>query len=557
MNKRGLRRVASMAAMALIAAMAGVVPAAVTAAALPSACTLNGSTVTCTWTSGTNQFAVPAGVTTLHVTAVGGKGGDTDFSIHGGYGAEVSGDITVTAGTSVFAVVGGNGGHQFPQNGPGGANGGGDGIDGSGGGGGASDVRTSQADLASRLIVAGGGGGAGKVGTCCVSGNNAPGGAGGAAGDVGGSGTDYPSNSAGDANGGGGGGAGTASAGGAGGAGGTRTNTANGADGCPGTDGAIGQGGVGGQVTGPFCAAGGGGGGGGVYGGGGGGGGASESVTLAGSGGGGGGSSLVPAGGSIQPDSTGSPKVVISYTAPERVSPTSIDFGSQAVGGTSAAHTVTLSSAAGLTVSSVTLTGTNPGDFAIGSDTCSGQTLAAGGSCTVQVSFAPLATGLRTATLSFTDDGLTSPQTVDLSGTGTTAADVSVAISGPTSAANGSQNTYVVTVANAGPSTALNVIMTTSVPAGTKLVSVSTTRGTCAAPKPGAISGAISCSLGDLAKGDAAVQNVALKITLNARGGSVALSVHAQSTATNTTAATPDPALANNTATRSTTITKK
>ena len=45
------------------------------AAALPSACSQSGPTVTCTYTSGSNPFTVPAGVFSIHVVAVGGRGG--------------------------------------------------------------------------------------------------------------------------------------------------------------------------------------------------------------------------------------------------------------------------------------------------------------------------------------------------------------------------------------------------------------------------------------------------------------------------------------------------
>ena len=523
-------------------------------AALPSACTLSGSTVTCTWTSGSNQFAVPNGVTTLRVLAVGGKGGDIVGGPAGGFGAGVTGDITVTPGTSVFAVVGGNGGNPaFPGPGIGGANGGGAGGGTSAGGGGASDVRTSQADLSTRLIVAAGGGGGGQDGGA----SGGSGGPGGAAGSAGGTGTNVVSTNNGNADGGVGGGAGTLAVPGAGGAGGDAEQTGD-ADGCPAADGSLGQGGDGGVFTpDPFCAGGGGGGGGGVYGGGGGGGGASNTVVRAGSGGGGGGSSLVPTGGSFDPDTTTAPKVMISYLAPERVSPSSIDFGSQPLGSASAPTTVTLSSAASLDVSSATLGGTNAGDFSVGSDTCSGQTVPAGGSCTVAVSFVPLATGPRSAVLTFSHTGLTSPQTVALAGNGTTLADVAVTISGPTSTVAGAQNTYVITVENVGPSTARNVVMTTSVPAGTRLKSVIATRGTCAVPRSGASTGAITCSLGDLAKTASARHSVALKITLNAKGGSIALGAHAESTATGNDPATPDPALGNNTASISTPVDKK
>jgi uncharacterized repeat protein (TIGR01451 family) len=290
-----------------------------------------------------------------------------------------------------------------------------------------------------------------------------------------------------------------------------------------------------------------GGGGGGLYGGGSGGDGgrfdgANSEDSQGGGGGGGGGSNLVPAGGTSAVDSTGNSLITISYTVPVSVSPSSIDFGSQAIGSTSAARTVTLSNSgsAAIAVASVDLVGVNPGDFAISADGCSGKSVAAGGQCTVQVAFAPTATGARSASLRIVDDGSDGPRLVSLTGVGTTLADVRVVISGPASAPTNSQNTYAITVSNVGPSTALNVVMTAQVPNGTKYVGLTTTQGTC--------------SFGNLATGSPAVGTVTLKITLNGKGGSIVNVASAYSTGGGST---PDPNLANNVASYSTIISKK
>jgi uncharacterized repeat protein (TIGR01451 family) len=537
------------ACVAFAAAAVGLLGAG-PAAALPTGCAQSGLTVTCTYTSGSNAFTVPHGVSTVHVIAVGGQGGTSFFGGSGGFGARVTGDLAVNAGDVLFAVVGGNGSQGAP-----GFNGGGGAHSGGGGGGGASDVRASLSDLSSRLLVAAGGGGGGGP-SALLGGVDSAGGDGGAAGTAG-----KPGPNESGANGGGGGGAGTAGAGGAAGSGGS----GNSFDGCPGDTGGLGQGGTG-AVAGSNCDViqnEGGGGGGGLYGGGGGGGGGSDTSVIpesdGGSGGGGGGSSLAPAGGTSIIDSTGTPEIVISYAAPDVLSPSSLDFGSQAIGSTSAAKTVTLSNtgSAPIAVSSVAIGGTNAGDFAISSDPCTGTAIAPGGSCAVQATFAPSATGPRAATLSFVDDADDSPQTAALSGTGTTLADVKTAISGPASAAPGSQDTYVITVSNAGPSTALNVVMTAQVPSGTKFVGVSTTRGSCVHPAAGSTSGTIACTLGDLTSGAAGLTSATFKIILTPKGGTIALVAQAASNATNATAATPDPNLANNAASLSTTVAKK
>jgi len=62
--------------------------------------------------------------------------------------------------------------------------------------------------------------------------------------------------------------------------------------------------------------------------------------------------------------------------------------------------------------------GANPTDFAIGSDGCTGRTVAAGATCNVTVSFAATVFGPRSAALSFSDDAAGSPHLTALNGTG-------------------------------------------------------------------------------------------------------------------------------------------
>ena len=162
----------------------------------------------------------------------------------------------------------------------------------------------------------------------------------------------------------------------------------------------------------------------------------------------------------------------------------------------------------------------------------------------------PGAQGARSATPSFADDAFDSPQTVTLSGTGITLADVIVAIAGSATAAPGSQDPYVLTVSNAGPSTAHAVTLDAKVPTGTTFVGVNTTQGTCTHPASGSTSGTIACSLGDLASGAAAIGTVTPKIVLTGTGGSIALAAQASS-------ATTDPNLGIDVASLTTTVSKK
>lgn len=93
-------------------------------------------------------------------------------------------------------------------------------------------------------------------------------------------------------------------------------------------------------------------------------------------------------------------------------------FGFVAVGNTSAPQTASLvnNQSVTLDINSIGFTGTNSGDFAQ-TNTC-GSSLAAGANCTISVTFAPGATGSRSATLTVTDDAGSSPQTIGVSGTG-------------------------------------------------------------------------------------------------------------------------------------------
>jgi hypothetical protein len=96
------------------------------------------------------------------------------------------------------------------------------------------------------------------------------------------------------------------------------------------------------------------------------------------------------------------------------ISPKSLAFVSTAAGTDSAAKTVTLtnSGTGALSIGSIAASG----DFAQ-TNNCS-SSLAAKGSCTVNVTFNPSIVGALTGILTFTDGATTSPQLVKLSGTG-------------------------------------------------------------------------------------------------------------------------------------------
>jgi parallel beta-helix repeat protein len=133
-------------------------------------------------------------------------------------------------------------------------------------------------------------------------------------------------------------------------------------------------------------------------------------------------------------------------------SPGALDFGSVATGATSAAQTVTVANPTGsaAAVSSIAA----GGDFAQ-TNTC-GSSIAANGSCTVSVKFAPTATGSRTGTLTVNAGGITN--TVSLSGTGTAPGPVLNASPGGVSFAatvvGATATAQAVTVTNSGTTSA-------------------------------------------------------------------------------------------------------
>jgi hypothetical protein len=108
----------------------------------------------------------------------------------------------------------------------------------------------------------------------------------------------------------------------------------------------------------------------------------------------------------------------LSATPTLTVSPSSLMFAATPVGLPSVPQTVTLtnSSTASLTLSSIAVTGTNASDVAQ-SNNC-GTTLLARGTCTVQVAVTPAAAGVRSAYIGIATSTGDSPQYVPIGSTG-------------------------------------------------------------------------------------------------------------------------------------------
>jgi hypothetical protein len=99
--------------------------------------------------------------------------------------------------------------------------------------------------------------------------------------------------------------------------------------------------------------------------------------------------------------------------------PTSLSFGNQAVN-TSATKTVTLTNTGATTLSltGMTVTGTGAAAFTLTPNSNCGSSLTRGSSCTISVTFKPVAKASYSATLNVTDNAQQGTQTVPLSGTG-------------------------------------------------------------------------------------------------------------------------------------------
>ena len=136
-------------------------------------------------------------------------------------------------------------------------------------------------------------------------------------------------------------------------------------------------------------------------------------------------------------------------TAQASLSPTGLLFASTVVNASTATQTVTLSNLGNATLTgiAISLTGTNATSFS--ETTNCATTLAATNSCSIYVKFTPTTTGALTGTLSVADSATGSPQTVSLSGTGSSSISSTVTYQLLTFglAANGATGTYYTTAA--------------------------------------------------------------------------------------------------------------
>jgi Abnormal spindle-like microcephaly-assoc'd, ASPM-SPD-2-Hydin/Beta-propeller repeat len=122
----------------------------------------------------------------------------------------------------------------------------------------------------------------------------------------------------------------------------------------------------------------------------------------------------------VADNATGSPQTVsLSGTGSAvSLSQSALSFGTQSVNFTSASQTVTLTNNAAtlLSITSITLTGAGASFYAQ-TNSC-GSSVAAGGNCTISVTFTPTTQNYETASVQIIDADPSSPQLISLSGTG-------------------------------------------------------------------------------------------------------------------------------------------
>lgn len=167
------------------------------------------------------------------------------------------------------------------------------------------------------------------------------------------------------------------------------------------------------------------------------------------------------------------------------LSQSSVGFGIVSVGTTSVARTVTLTNTGTASMKVIKIESTNQTDFTTTKD-C-GDTLAVGASCQISVSYTPPGATVSTEAVVVTTDALSSPNTIVLTGEGTTQALSVLAWQGTATSLN-----FASTVV--GETSASQTL--TLVNKGPGAVSITTLGTAGASPTSFAIAGTSTCTLG-------------------------------------------------------------
>jgi large repetitive protein len=245
-----------------------------------------------------------------------------------------------------------------------------------------------------------------------------------------------------------------------------------------------------------------------------------------------------------------------------------------ATAGTDITYTVTLTNSGPSTATSVSLTDSVPANTTFisesqttgpafscvkppvggtGTITCTIGSFPVGSATfSITVHISPGATGTITNTAnvaSVTSDPNPSGNNPTVTTTITTSADLSVVKTATTAVVAGNNATYHIVLTNSGPSDAMSVTLTDTLPANTTFVSETQTTGpafTCINPAVGG-TGAVSCSIATLTNGTTATFDIIAKFAAAAPAGP------SNNTAV-VASATSDPTPGNNSSTAATTV---
>ena len=183
-----------------------------------------------------------------------------------------------------------------------------------------------------------------------------------------------------------------------------------------------------------------------------------------------------------------------------------------------------------------------PAVGATGTITCTAASLANGASATFTLVVEVAATSGPISNTATAESATSDPNSGNSGGTssgviaGPAAADIEVTkTTTATQAVPGGTLNYTITVTNAGPSSATNVVVTDTLPAGLTLISATPSQGTCNAVNP------VSCNLGTILNGGSATITLSTQVT--ATSGTITNSASVTSTEgdTDTSSAAPIP----------------
>jgi uncharacterized repeat protein (TIGR01451 family) len=165
------------------------------------------------------------------------------------------------------------------------------------------------------------------------------------------------------------------------------------------------------------------------------------------------------------------------------------------------------------------------GTITSGTVSCGFGTIAAGGTATVTVNFSAKDGGDINDTASVTastPDPNTSNNSASGKVTFVSSADLSITkSSSPNPVVAGTNLTYTISVTNAGPSTATNVVVKDTLPGQVSVVSTAPSVGSCTGGIPGNPLQPLTCTLGSLANGGSASIVVVVKVASSTPNGTI------------------------------------